>query len=135
MKKQILIPIVIFSTLILIGVFYYFLPTTIGKGIEPAEVSQISVFDGTNGKSFTIDNSQDIQYIVENIQSHSMQKDGLSLGYMGFHFRVQYLDSKDKVITEFILNSDDSIRKDPFFYRCNGGLCIDYLTAIENNIS
>ena len=27
--------------------------------------------------------------------------------------------------------SDNIIRKDPFYYRCDGGLCFDYLKACE----
>ena len=35
------------------------------------------------------------------------------------------------IIPVFILNSDNTICKDPFFYRCDGGLCFDYLKACE----
>lgn len=36
------------------------------------------------------------------------------------------------VIPKFILDSDHTIRKDPFFYRCEGGLCFDYIKEIES---
>ncbi|MGN8697642.1 hypothetical protein ACTNE3_11435, partial [Bacillota bacterium HCP3S3_F1_1] len=35
------------------------------------------------------------------------------------------------IIPVFILNSDNTICKDPFFYRCDGGLCFDYLKTCE----
>ena len=41
------------------------------------------------------------------------------------------VDDNDKaIIPEIILNSDDTIRKDPFFYKCDGGLCFDYIKEI-----
>ena len=61
-----------------------------------------------------------------------MKRDGLSFGHMGYSFRISYIDEKDKnIIPEFIVNSDDTIRRDPFFYRCEGGLCYDYLKTME----
>ena len=45
---------------------------------------------------------------------------------------ISYINSNDKdIIPVFILNSDNVICKDPFFYRCDGGLCFDYLKACE----
>ena len=47
-------------------------------------------------------------------------------------FKISYINSNDKdIIPVFILNSDNTICKDPFFYRCDGGLCFDYLKACE----
>ena len=55
---------------------------------------------------------------------------------MAFHLEDQdtvlKLVKHDKnIIPVFILNSDNIIRKDPFYYRCDGGLCFDYLKACE----
>lgn len=108
------------------------MPKTFGKNVDPSEVDHINVFDGNTGTGFTITNPDDIKYIVENIQSHSMKKAGISLGRMGYSFKIRYIDSNDKdVIPVFTLNSDDTIRKDPFFYVCNGGLCFDYIKECE----
>ena len=46
-----------------------------------------------------------------------------------FKLKERWYD-KD-IIPLFILNSDDTIRKDPFFYRCDGGLCFDYINELE----
>ena len=71
-------------------------------------------------------------YIVANIQGISMKRDGISLGRTGYSFKISYINSNDKdIIPVFILNSDNTICKDPFFYRCDGGLCFDYLKACE----
>lgn len=132
MKKKIVIPIIIIVILIVMAVVYYFLPKTFGKDVNPSEVDHINVFDGNTGTGFTITNPEDIKFIVENIQSHTMKKDGISLGRMGYSLKISYIDSNDKdVIPVFTLNSDNTIRKDPFFYVCDGGLCFDYIKECE----
>ncbi len=131
-KKKIFIPIVIIAVLIILAVGYYFMPKTFGKNVNPSEVDHINVFDGNTGIGFTITNPEDIKYIVENIQSCSMKKDGISLGKMGYGFKISYIDTNDKdIIHVFTLNSDDTICKDPFFYVCDGGLCFDYIKECE----
>lgn len=103
-----------------------------GNNVNPSEVDHINVFDGNTGTGFTITNLEDIKYIVENIQNHPMKKDGISLDTTGYSFKISYIDSNDKdIIPVFILNSDNTIRKDPFFYFCNGGLCFDYIKKCE----
>lgn len=132
MIKKILISIGVILVVAVIAVVYYLTPKIFGMKISPSDVAQIYVFDGETGKEFTISNPEDIQYIVENIKSHSMRRDGISLGKMGYGFRITYFDGNGKeVISTFILNSNDCIRKDPFFYRCDGGLCYDYIKSLE----
>ncbi len=132
MKKKVFYPIIIILFLIILAIGYYFMPKTFGKNVNPSEVDHINVFDGNTGTGFTITNPEDIKYIVENIQNHTMKKDGISLGKVGYSFKISYIDSNDKdVIPIFIINSDDTIRKDPFFYVCDGGLCFDYIKDCE----
>ncbi len=140
MKKKIVIPIIAVVLLIVLAVGYYSMPKTFGKNVNSSEVDHINVFDGNTGTNFIITDREDIKYIVENIQSYYMKKDGISLGKMGYGFKICYMDSGDKdVIPEFILNSDDTIRKDPFFYVCDGGLCFEYIKECEevykNNVT
>ncbi len=131
MKKTV-ITIIAVLVLTALGILIYSTPKTFGKGVDVSQIDHINVFDGNTGAGFTIDQSEDIRYIVENIQSHPMKRDGLSSGHVGYSFRINYRNGQDKnVIPEFIVNSDDTIRKDPFFYRCDGGLCYDYLKSME----
>ena len=135
MKKKITIVVSIFLVLMIVSAAYYFTPKIFGKGVDPLNVDHINVFDGNTGVGFTVDNSGDIQYIVENIQSKPMRRGGVSLGRMGYKFSIEYVDKNDKdIIPIFFINSDNTIRKDPFFYHCDGGLCIEYLTELENKI-
>lgn len=132
MKKELRILVILIAVLLVGTVGYYFMPKKFGKNVNPSEVDHINVFDGNTGTGFTITDSEDIEYIVANIQGISMKRDGISLGRMGYSFKISYINSNDKdIIPVFILNSDNTICKDPFFYRCDGGLCFDYLKACE----
>lgn len=132
MKRKIVIPVGLLLVLIAVVVAFYFAPKTFGENVNLSDIDHINVFDGNTGVNFIIDDSEQIQYIVKNIQSHQMNRDGISLGTMGYGFKITFVDEDDEIIaSEIILNSDDTIRKDPFFYRCEGGLCFDYLKKIE----
>ena len=132
MKKELRILVILIAVLLVGTVGYYFMPKKFGKNVNPSEVDHINVFDGNTGTGFTITDSEDIEYIVANIQGISMKRDGISLGRTGYSFKISYINSNDKdIIPVFILNSDNTICKDPFFYRCDGGLCFDYLKACE----
>lgn len=132
MKKKVLISASIIAILLIAAVCCYFMPKTFGKHVNPSDVDHIIVFDGNTGTGFTITDSEDIEYIVENIQNISMRRHGISLGRMGYGFKIGYVTSNDKaVIPLFYLNSDSTIRKNPFFYRCDGGLCFEYLKVCE----
>lgn len=107
-------------------------PRTFGRGTDAARVDHINVFDGTTGTGFTVTDPEDISYIVENIQSRPVRPAKLSLGYIGYRFSLVYVDENDKAIVPlFYLNGENTIRKDPFFYRCDGGLCVDFLAELE----
>ena len=133
-KKQIiLISFVVFIIIaaIILCVWYY-IPKTFLNRLDASEVMTISVFDGNTGKGFVIESSEEIRQIVENIQQIKMKRDSISVGYSGYSFRVQFMDQNGKVIDSFIINSSNSIRDDPFFYRCDGGLCYDYMKDLED---
>ena len=135
MKKKITIVVSVLLALMIIGMVYYFTPKTFGKDVSPTSVDHINVFDGATGEGFTIDNTEDIKYIVENIQSKAMRRGGISLGHKGYKFSVVFVDGNDKAVAPiFFINSDSVIRKDPFFYHCDGGLCVEYLTELEHQI-
>ena len=131
MKKKLLILAIIIAILLLGTVGYYFMPKTFGKNVNPTEVNHINVFDGNTGTGFTITDSEDIEYVVANIQSISMKRDGISVGRTGYSFKISYIDSNDKdVIPVFILNSDNTIRKDPFFANFPGIVILNLISYI-----
>lgn len=136
MKKKILVPVIVILLLVVCSAVYYFTPKTFGKKVNPNDVDHINIFDGNTGTGFTISDPEDIKYIVENIQSYPMKRDGISIGHMGYFLKISYIDSYDKdVIPLFYINSENTIRKDPFFYTCEGGLCVDYIKGLEPDTS
>lgn len=131
-QKTLLSILAVIIVIIVILAIWYFLPKSFLRGVSPTDVTAISVFDGNTGKSFTIDNREEIKYIVENIQSREMKKDKISLLHSGYSFRMSFYGEKEKVLDSFIINSPNTIRSDPFFYSCEGGLCFDYLKELED---
>lgn len=132
-KKKLVISGVAILSLLVLAAVCYSMPKTFGKNIDPSEVDHINVFDGNTGVAFLIEDPQDIQYIVENVQSHPMKRAGLSWGKMGYGFQISCVDGRGQaILPAFLLNGEDAIRKDPFLYRCDGGLCFAYLQDIEN---
>ena len=133
MKRKAIIYSVIAILLVVITatLIWYVTPKTFLKGISAAEVSSIDIFDGSTGKSMTVDNPDDIKTVVENIQSVKMKRGKLSVGYDGYSFSLTFKDKDGEAMDSLIINSADIIRDDPFFYKCeNGALCYDFLNAI-----
>lgn len=111
---------------------WYFWPKTFLSGIEPSAVKSIHVFDGNTGKEYVIDDVTDVSYIVENIRGVEMKRGKISAFKAGYSLRMVFCDGGGKEIDSFIMNSADTIRDDPFFYSCDGGLCYDYLKELED---
>ena len=93
--------------------------------IAPSEVSKIEVFDGSTGKSITITNTTDIDHIITNLNETSLDRGKMSLGYTGYSYRTTIYKSNGDMYKKFIINSSNTVRKDPFFYRDNSD-SIDY---------
>ena len=111
---------------------WYFSPKTFLSGIEATDVKSISVFDGDTGNHFDIDDPEEIKDIVENIQGNEMERDKISINYSGSVFQMTFYGENEKILDRFVINGDNTIRSDPFFYRCDGGLCYDYLKELED---
>lgn len=94
----------------------YFLPKTFLSGVDPAEIASIRVFDGSDGTTFVIDEREDIDTIVSRVQGTKMKRGKRSSGYDGFRFSLIFVGQDEKTLETLILNSADTIRKDPFFY-------------------
>lgn len=131
-RKTVLSAFVFAAALTAAIAVWYFSPKIFLDGVDPADVKSVTVFDGSTGNGFTVNQPEQIRHIVQNIQEREMERDHISLGYSGYRFRMSFCDQKGTEIERFIVNSDDTIRSDPFFYRCGGGLCVDYLEELES---
>ena len=132
-KKYIMFGIVVL--LVASTFIWWSVPTTFLSSVNANEITAIHVRNGSNGNAFEIKNQEDILYIVDNIQKQSLEKDRVSLFNMGTLYTLSFYNDNGKLISKFIVNSDDTIRKDPFFYRTsNGGLqtIVNYLNTLED---
>lgn len=133
-KKKI---IVLLSVVLIIclGLWLYMqMPSSFLKDIAPEDISSITVRDGSNGQTFTIIEDSDIAHIAAAIQGTEFKKEKLSLLYVGTLYTLRFYDENGVERESFILNSDDIIRRDPFFYRASeplGGLT-EYIQGLNN---
>jgi hypothetical protein len=123
-NKKLLIGICVIFVIIIGSLIWWNAPCSI-TNIAPSEVSKIEIFDGNTGKSITITNTTDIEHIINNINMISLKKEKISLGYMGYSYRTTVYKVNGNVYKKFIINSSDTIRRDPFFYR-DSTVSIDY---------
>ena len=133
MKKNRLL---VFVCVVLVVAFvclctWYSAPRRFLRGVDAEAVSKILVFDGGTGQNFEITEREEISAIVENIQNVSMKRGKRSDGYDGFRYSLKFVDSSGQAIDSFVVNSEDTIRDDPFFWHCDGELCYEYLGEIE----
>lgn len=122
--KKILIGILC-AFVVIVGSLIWWNSSSSITNIAPSEISKIEVFSGNTGKSITITDANDIEHIIKNLNTVSLKKGKISLFYMGYSYRVTLYKVSGDVYKKFIINSSDTIRKDPFFYRDSSG-SIDY---------
>jgi len=130
MKKKRFFQIIVLGILALTGIIWYRTPVDFVR-LSPENVLKIVLFDGNSGKGCHIQDPQDIQHIIENLNTIKLQRDKLSIGYVGYRFQTTiYLTNGEEANgwNHFILNSNDTVRKDPFFYKVvEGEIDIEYL--------
>jgi hypothetical protein len=122
---NVLIGILCVITVGIIGSIIWWNSSSLITNIAPSEVSKIEIFNGNTGKSITIKDTTDINHIITNLNEISLKKEKISLGYMGYSYRTTIYNSNGNIYKKFIINSSNTIRKDPFFYR-DSSESIDY---------
>lgn len=91
---------------------------------DPDSVASVIIFDGNTGRQVEVTDAAQIRHIVENLDGVTLKRGKLSLGYTGYRFRTEvytYNGDGVKLTARFIVNTADSIRRDPFFYRVESG--------------
>lgn len=133
MKKKIVIVLSVIL-ICLIGVIVWY-NTPLGlTDLAPDEVMEIVVFNGNSGERTHISDEQQIQHIIQNLNDVEVKKSKPSVGYMGYSFKMTiYLSDGNEADgwNNFIINSENTIRKDPFFYSVvSGEIDYDYIESI-----
>lgn len=129
MKRKYILVLGIIVILFVLGVLWY--KIAVEKiNIDLRDVSKISIFDGTIGQGVEITDEAEMEYFLNHLNALQLKRNGLSLGRMGYRYRVTIF-TKDNRQREFIINSADTIRKDPFFYRVeNGVIDIEFIESL-----
>ena len=102
--------------------------------LEPKNVMEITVFNGNTGKLTHITDEEEIENIIENLNDVKIKRYKPSVGYSGYSFKMTiYLTDGNEADgwNNFIINSETSVREDPFFYRVTeGSIDYDYIESI-----
>ena len=133
MKKKIVIVLSVI-VICLIGIIVWY-NTPLGlTDLAPDKVMEIVVFNGNSGETTYITDEQQIQHIIQNLNDVEVKRSKPSVGYMGYSFKITiYLSDGNEADgwNNFIINSENTIRKDPFFYSVvSGEIDYDYIESI-----
>lgn len=126
MKKK--VPILSVVLILLVGIAVWYLAPIDLMNLDANEVLEIVIFNGNSGNTTHIEDKEQIQHIIGNLNDVEVKRSKLSAGYTGYSFKVTiYLSDGNEADdwNNFIINSEDTIRKDPFFYSVTKGT-IDY---------
>ncbi|MFC7681719.1 hypothetical protein [Paenibacillus sp. GCM10028914] len=127
---KIILIVILFGVLICT---WWVTPTKMVR-ISHKDVQKIEIFNGSTGEDIVISDRSEIEHIINNLKTISFKKEKISIGYMGYSFRTTIYKTNGGVYKQFIINSKNTIRKDPFFYKDSSG-SIDYKyieTLFEN---
>ncbi len=103
--------------LVLAGWCWYRMPVRITDRYGE-DVRYIELFDGSTGEHAVISDPETLAVIMDDLRDVRVQRSGISAGYMGYSLRITIHYEHFSLFpwTEFILNTDTAVRKDPFFY-------------------
>lgn len=125
MKKRIIISLAVVLAVSL--VIWYKFPVHIADA-DPADVGEIVIFNGNNGKLSRITDADEIEKVMETLHSVRFVRTKLAGAYDGFNLDTAiYLKNGERAggWNDFVINSADSIKAGAFFYKAVGGT-IDY---------
>ena len=134
MLKKLYPYLVLTFLVIVFGTIYLNAQTVFLSDVAPADVALIEVRNGSTGAHFEVTDREDINFVVEGIQSRTFLKDGVSVGYCGTLYTLTFSDEKGNTLAQFIVNGPQTIRKDPFFYQIMEGdlqAVLDRLEQLE----
>lgn len=116
------------AAILLVGITLWYNAPIDLMNLNHNDVMEIVVFNGNSGNTTHITDKEQIQHIIENLNDVEIKKAKPSVGYLGYSFKLTvYLSDGNEADdwNNFIINSDYTIRKDPFFYSVTKGK-IDY---------
>lgn len=122
----------ILAIVLIFGAVYYFSPVSFLKDVLAEDVGCIVVHNGSTGASFTVIGEGEIRQIVQNLQSISVKRKGLSLKEDGYTYRLTVMDQRGDIIDTVTVNSPTELCQKPFFYEATeSDTCFAYLQYLE----
>ncbi len=88
------------------------------------DVALMRIQNGSTGEVLEITDEAVIQAVTTPWQDVSLSREKVSIGYMGYSFRITLYDAQGKPLkglNNFYVNADTVLRKDPFFYTVTSG--------------
>lgn len=130
--KKRLFSAIIVLLIVTIGFIWWYSPVSLMTNVNPEDISCIEMTGGNTGGIFWITDTNTIVSIVTNIQNTPLKKSRISIMYSGAVFDLSFKDSQGNIVYNLIVNSNSTIRKDPFFYHdSTESICIDLLEKLE----
>ncbi len=133
MKKKIIILLSVVIIFLLGIVVWYNAPIDL-MDLDHNKVKEIVVLNGNSGNTTHITEKEKIQHIIDNLNEVEVKRSKPSVGYSGYSFKLTiYLSDGNEADdwNNFIINSNDTIRKDPFFYSATkGNIDYNYIESI-----
>lgn len=114
-------------------IVWYTLPVDL-MDLDYKEVLKLVVFNGSSGNATHITDKEQIQHIIDDLNDVKIKRTRPSVGYSGYGYKLSvYLSDGNEAgdWNNFIINSEDTIRKDPFFYSViKGNIDYNYIKNI-----
>lgn len=133
MKKKITI-LLSAAVILLTGIAVWYNAPIDLMDADSGEVMEIVVFNGNSGNATHITDKEHIRHMIDNLNDIEIKRSKPSAEYAGYGFKVTiYLSDGNEAgdWNNFMINSEDTIRKDPFFYSVTKGtIDYDYIESI-----
>lgn len=134
MKKKVTICSIIIDIIVLLGYLWWNVPVYFAKEINVTEVREIEIMeivDETNERAVVLIPSEEMNYILDSVADIQFKKSGISMGHMDYGLGITVIRNDGKVVSKFVINSDNVIQKSPFIYEAqSASICYDYLESL-----
>ena len=136
MKKRLFIGL---AVVLAVGLIIWYMSPVRIADVDPADVEEIVIFDGATGRKTHITDAGEVEKIIGNLKCVKLVRGKLSAGYLGFSFDTTICLKNGKKAggwSHFIINSADTVRRDPFFYKvAEGTIDYDYIEQLVREAS
>ena len=125
MKKRLLAG---FAVVLAVSLMIWYMTPIHIADTDPADVGEIVIFNGNNGKLSRITDAGEIKTVMETLHSVRLVRTKLAGASDGFNLDTAiYLKNGERAggRNDFVLNSAGSVKTGAFFYKAAGGT-IDY---------